>query len=118
MREIAMMMIPTYVASSEISGIGCFAGRAIRKDQVVWRFDSIIDRIFPYDETERLPAHFRAYLDRYCINLDDCNAKIYYGDDARFLNSSKKPNLTYGIFEHIAARDIAKGEELTFHYEF
>jgi uncharacterized protein len=113
-----MMMIPTYVAPSEINGIGCFAGRSVSKGNVVWQFNSLIDRMIPYEEVDRQPKHVQNFLDRYCIHLDEGSAKIYYGDDARFMNSSQKPNLTYGEFEHIAARDIAKGEELTFHYEY
>jgi hypothetical protein len=86
--EAAGMQVDTYVAPSQIHGLGCFASVPISKGGLVWRGNGFI------------PKH------------------IYdFADNARYINDSFTPNTGLDADGNtVALRDIAAGEEITESY--
>lgn len=118
-----MLLVKTYIGKSEISGIGLFAAEKIKKGQVFWKYDIIVDTLIEfklfenknYSEikgfTKKEILHF-AYTDNGCYKM--C------GDDAKYMNHSKNPNTESFNTEfeemEIVTKDIEIGEELTCNY--
>ena len=113
-----MMQVPCYLAPSMIEGIGAFTRVAIRKGDVVWRFDGRFDRLIPEADFHAAPEHFKEFLMRYCYPAPSYPGFfVLESDEGRYINHSDAPNTDYR-FEDCgrAMRDIAAGEELTCDY--
>lgn len=119
-----MLLVPTYLAESEIHGTGLFAAEHIPARKHVWVFQPGFDARLPIRVLELLPAHVAASLRHYgYVNPRDTRYAVVPLDDARFWNfcaSGTEPNCaelspvplgTEAII--VAARDIEAGEELT-----
>ncbi len=94
-----------YVKDSPIHGKGVFAARRIRRGEFIGRY---ISRIVKRDS-------------RYVLWVADEGSDNYVGymgiGRMRFLNHSAFPNAAlYGALDFYAIRDIARDEEITFHY--
>lgn len=115
-----MMLVRSSVRFSPIHGLGCFAEEDIKKGQVVWKFDPLLDLEFKSSEVENHPAPIVEFLKTYCYGQMKDGEKTYIlcGDHARHMNHSLEPNLLEEGVEglNIAARDIKQGEELTCDY--
>ncbi len=113
-----MFLINTYIAKSDIEGVGVFAAEAIGKGQTISRFEPAFDRLVPTREYLAAPPHLKALLDRYAFpHPSDPDFIVYEVDNSRFVNHSDNPNTDYTNFEAgVALRDIAAGEELTCNY--
>ena len=113
-----MFTIPTYVAPSRIQGNGVYAQRAVRKGDVVWRFDATKDIIVPFAQIDLLPPDLKEHILTYSYLDRDISAKgfLYSPDNAKFTNHSSDPNILAKGRQHIALRDIAAHEELTCDY--
>jgi uncharacterized protein len=112
-----MLLVPTYVAPSSIQGLGLFAAEAISAGEALWRFEPEIDVVIPFERVERLPAAFRAFLDRYAYTSHDIPGGVVVScDHAKFMNHSEDPNTEIRPFVTVARRPIAKGEEITCDY--
>jgi hypothetical protein len=113
------MMVETELQPSPIHGIGVFLLRPVRAGELVWRFDSRIDRVYTPDEIASLPPHMRAYLRTYCTWHEGAGVYVLCGDNGRYFNHSDAPTtVSNGVSfgEDRAARDLAAGEELTSDY--
>jgi len=110
-----MMLIRTKLKASEIHGIGCFSDEDVEQRHLIWRFDPRIDRVITKIEREGFPEFYRKFLAIYAVK--DSNTWVYYGDNARFLNHSERPNLKYSRTGLVTKRDITQGEELTINYD-
>jgi hypothetical protein len=99
-----VLLVRTEVRPSAIHGQGLFAAQSIRKGQDVWRFEPRVDQI-----SAVASGHF-SWRTEY--------GYVTPGDDAKFINHSKTPNLWTmpGMAPVCAARDIEAGEELTESY--
>lgn len=114
-----MMMVETELRPSAIQGIGVFLCQPVRRGQLIWRFDSRIDRVYGEAELEALPENTQAFLRTYSTWHEGMGLWILCGDNGRHFNHSSKPNtLSHGIAfgDDVAARDLEVGEELTSDY--
>jgi uncharacterized protein len=114
-----MMMVETELRPSPIHGLGVFLLQPVRQGELVWRFDSRIDRVYTPDEIESLPAHAQHYLRTYSTWHEQAGLWVLCGDNGRYFNHADAPStisdaIAFGC-DH-AARDLAAGEELTSDY--
>jgi len=113
-----MLLVETYLAPSQIEGLGVFARRAIPKGAEVWRLDLRYDRLIARGDYEEAPEPMRSYLDRYAYpHTGDPGFLILDADEGRFMNHSGTPNCDFSRpGTGVALRDIAAGEEMTCDY--
>jgi len=65
----------------------------VKKGDLIWRFDSRIDRVFADWEVEHLPDFLRRFLEVYSTYHEEF-ALILCGDNGRHFNHSDEPNTT------------------------
>lgn len=114
-----MMMVETELRPSPIHGLGVFLLRPVRQGELLWRFDSRIDRVYSPDEVASLPPHVREFLQTYCTWHEGAGVYVLCGDNGRYFNHSEAPTtVSNGVSfgEDHALRDLAAGEELTSDY--
>lgn len=114
-----MLLVATYIAPSEIEGVGVFAAEPIPAGTVIWRFDARFDRLLPRSFVDEAPEHMADYLDRYAYPLiDDPDTLVLEIDNGRFMNhDAKQPNTDFSALDYGTAKyDIAVDEELTCDY--
>ena len=115
-----MMMVDTEVRASSIHGLGTFLLEPVRKGQLIWRFDSRIDRIYSEDEIETLPEHMRRFLRTYSTWHEGMKVWVLCGDNGRHFNHSNTPNTlsnAVAFGDDVAAEDMPAGTELTTDYK-
>ena len=115
-----MMMVDTEVRLSSIHGLGTFLLEPVRKGQLIWRFDSRIDRIYSEDEIRTLPPHMQRFMRTYSTWHDGLKVWVLCGDNGRHFNHSDSPNthsnaIAFG--DDVAAQDLPAGTELTTDYK-
>ncbi len=120
-----MLVVKTKVKESKIHGRGLFADQNIKKGQILWRYNSLIDRKIPRKKLLQLPFLIQRSI-KYYSYLNNKDEFVLCGDNAKYINSSDNPNtLDIATFWDkiigsegisIAARDIKKGEEITSRY--
>ena len=91
-----------YVAESAIHGLGVFAGRRFTRDEVIGTYEGA-----PTQEDGTYVLW---------LYQDDQWRGIEGTGPLRFLNHACEPNADFDGCELYALRDIAPGEEITFHY--
>jgi SET domain-containing protein len=114
-----MLLIPTRIGPSNISGIGLFASEPIKKHTLVWKYFSKLDIKMSKEEIDAIPRIARDAFLHYCYHSVTTHNYILCFDDARFINHSDTPNLIDDPQEDggvLAARDICIDEELTSDY--
>lgn len=114
-----MMLVETELGQSAIHGTGVFLREPVRKGQVIWRFDSRIDRVYSRDEIASLPAHMQRFVSTYSTWHEGVGLWVLCGDHGRHFNHSLTPNtLSDGIAFGCdsAAEDLPAGTELTSDY--
>ena len=114
-----MMMVDTELKPSLIHGLGVFLLVPLKKGDLVWRFDSRIDRIYSEAEVASLPPHAQEYLRIYSTWHAHTGLYVLCGDNGRFFNHAAVPStvsnaISFG--EDRAIRDLAAGDELTSDY--
>ncbi|MGZ8998478.1 MAG: SET domain-containing protein [Allosphingosinicella sp.] len=115
----AMMMVETELRPSGIQGIGIFLLEAVREGQLIWKFDSRVDRVYTEAELASLPAATSRFLKRFSTWHEPTRLWVLCGDNGRHFNHSDAPNTrSQGIAfgEDVAAADLAAGTELTSDY--
>ena len=113
-----MMLVRTFVAQSDIQGLGVFSAEFVPAGRQLWVLNPKFD-VFVYpNEISMLPAHMRDYVARYSYpHLEIPGFVIVDCDNGRFMNHSLTPNTDFRIFDKgYALVDIAQGEELTCNY--
>ena len=117
-----MLLIRTFLAPSQIQGLGLFAGENVPEGTVVWTYVPTVDKLIDIEDFDKLPCLMQEVCKRYAY-LDNRTTKyVLCGDDARFVNHSDLPNTVgrypegeiYGI--DVATRLIKQGEEITCDY--
>lgn len=114
-----MLMVETELRPSAIHGIGVFLLEDVKKGQLIWRFDSRIDRVFSEAELEEMPEQLREFLTTYSTFQEESGLWVLCGDNGRHFNHSDRPNtISMGIAfgDDIAAEDMPAGTELTTDY--
>jgi SET domain-containing protein len=113
-----MMLVRTYLAKSEIQGLGVFTGEFIPAGSQIWVLNPKFDIFLHGEEIVELPAHMRDFVARYSYpHLEIDGVRIVDCDDGKFMNHSEQPNTDFRIFDRgYALVDISPGEELTCNY--
>jgi hypothetical protein len=113
-----MLLIQSFVAPSSIEGVGVFAAEAIPAGALIWKLDSGFDRLIPEDEIARLPATFKAFVERYGYPYPhDQSVVVVELDNGRFMNHAIEPNTCFTDPDAgYALRRIEAGEEITCNY--
>ena len=114
-----MLIVRTELKPSGIHGIGVFLTEPVRAGQLVWRFDSRIDRVFSDAELAEFPHVVQDFLRTYSTLDAERKLWVLCGDNGRHFNHSDNPNtLSLGIAfgDDVAAIDLAAGTELTSDY--
>jgi SET domain-containing protein len=113
-----MMLVQTYVAPSQIEGVGIFAAQPIKAGQEIWQFDPVFERVFTTEELVRLSPVQRDYVERYGYShMDDRSLLVIETDNGRFMNHSERPNTDFTRSDiAFAIVDIAEGTEITCDY--
>lgn len=114
-----MLLFATELRESLIHGIGVFLLEPVKEGDVIWRFDSRIDRVYSDHELEELPPRLRQFLRVYSTLHEKSGLWVLCGDNGRHFNHSDTPNtLSQGIaFGDDTARwDLSAGTELTSDY--
>ena len=114
-----MMMVRTELRPSSIHGIGVFLTESVRTGQIIWRFDSRIDRVFSDSELRELPEIMQEFLRTYSTLHADLRLWVLCGDNGRHFNHSDTPNtrsLSIAFGDDVAAHDLPAGTELTSDY--
>jgi SET domain-containing protein len=114
-----MLVVPSFVEKSPISGFGVFAVKKIKKGDVVWLFDPNADQTFTASEFEDLLVGLsKENRDRFeHWSYKRGNTYILCADNSKFLNHSSDPNCGGEIMTiDFALKDIKAGEELTCNY--
>lgn len=114
-----MLLFDTELRPSPIHGIGVFLLEPVRAGDVVWRFDSRVDRIYTDDEVASLPPRMQRFLRTYSTRHEGLKVWVFCGDNGRHFNHSSTPNtISKGIAfgDDVAAFDLPAGSELTSDY--
>lgn len=114
-----MLMVETELRQSDIHGTGVFLLEPVRKGDLIWRFDSRIDRVYSEDDLASLPEPMQRFLRTYSTWHEATRLWILCGDNGRHFNHSDTPNtlsLGAGFGDDVAARDLPAGVELTTNY--
>lgn len=114
-----MMMVETELRASPIHGIGVFVTEPVKAGDLIWRFDSRIDRVFADDELREMPEQLQHFLRTYSTLNRELNLWVLCGDNGRHFNHSDTPNtrsLGIAFGDDVAAQDIEAGSELTSDY--
>jgi hypothetical protein len=114
-----MLMVDTELRASPIQGVGVFLLEDVKKGQLIWRFDSRVDRVYCEEEIRSLPERMRSFIRIYSTRHDGTKLRVLCGDNGRHFNHSDTPNtvslgITFGA--DVAAEDLAAGTELTSDY--
>jgi uncharacterized protein len=114
-----MMMVDTELKPSPIHGLGTFLLVPVKRGELVWRFDSRIDRIYAEEEIASLPPHVQDFLRTYSTWHAPTGVYVLCGDNGRYFNHSTEPTtvsnaISFG--DDRALRDLEAGEELTSDY--
>ena len=113
-----MMLVPTYVAASDIEGVGVFAAEPIKKGALIWRYDPSFDRLVPASWLKEQTPMMQEFLTKYAYPAHDRpDMLVIEIDNGRFMNHTNEPNTDFKkVIEGYAIRDIAAGEELLCNY--
>lgn len=114
-----MMMVDTELRMSSIHGIGVFLLEPVKKGQLIWRFDSRMDRVYSEEDIKSLPERSQRFMRMYSTYSDAVKLWVLCGDHGRHFNHSKTPTtvsdaIAFG-HDH-AAFDLDVGTELTSDY--
>jgi SET domain-containing protein len=117
-----MLVVPTELRPSGIHGIGVFFLAPVKKGELIWRFDSRIDRVYSNEEFSALPETIKPYMRLYAHWHKTSNVWMLCGDYANFINHCDKNPTNFcpggGPFsDDIAAYDIEAGSEMTSDYK-
>lgn len=114
-----MLMVKTELGASDIHGIGVFLAEPVRAGQLIWRFDSRIDRVYSDAEIEEMPPILQEFLRTYSTLHAEQKLWVLCGDNGRHFNHSDHPNtrsLGIAFGDDVAASDLPAGTELTSDY--
>jgi len=114
-----MLMVLTELRPSPIHGIGVFLMESVEKGQLIWRFDSRIDRVFSTAELDEMPTDLQRFLRTYSTLHSELGLWVLCGDNGRHFNHSDSPttkSLGIAFGDDVAAMDLDAGSELTSDY--
>ena len=113
-----MMLVSTYVAASDVEGVGVFAAEPIKKGTLIWRYDPAFDRLVPASWLMTETPMMQEFLTKYAYPAHDApDMLVIEIDNGRFMNHTLSPNTDFTrVVEGYAVRNIKAGEELLCNY--
>jgi SET domain-containing protein len=117
-----MLYVKTYVAPSDVHGLGLFAKEFIPKGALVWKFTPGFDQKFTREQILSFPDELQIYLYTYCWKSKKSHLYCFSSDNGKYFNHSKNPNVlsayVHGEEEVVitAIKDINPGQEITDDY--
>jgi SET domain-containing protein len=114
-----MLCVPCDLRPSPIHGFGIFLKTPVKKGDLIWRFDSRIDRVYTTPELKDMPAILKDFLKIYAYYYKQGDLWILAGDYGKFMNhDTENPTVLSGLgfTDEFAARDLPAGAELTSDY--
>ena len=113
-----MMLVPTYVAASDVEGVGVYAAEPIIKGALIWRYEPDFDRLVPASWLSEQTPMMQEFLKKYAYPAHDNPSMLVIEiDNGRFMNHTLEPNTDFTkVIEGYARRDINAGEELLCNY--
>jgi len=111
-----MLLVENFIGPSNIHGLGVFAARPIKKGELVWEFNQVIDRLIKPEDLAGLPEHVVKMIYTHAEFFADTGCFVLSGDGDAFMNHSESSNLIDRGTQMFAARDIEAGEEITCDY--
>jgi hypothetical protein len=114
-----MLLVETELRPSPIHGIGVFLLQPVCRGDLVWRFDSRIDRVYSEEEIATLSEPMRRFLRIYSNWHEPTGLWMLCGDNGRHFNHSATPitvSNTISFGEDRAAADLPVNTELTSDY--
>lgn len=112
-----MFTIKTRLDKSAIHGIGVFAEEFVPKGVIVHEYLKDFDIIYSDEQYEKLPEQIREYVLHYGYYSEGEGGYVLCGDNGRFVNHSKEPNIQmFDKINTIATKDIQVGDEITEDY--
>lgn len=116
-----MMLVKTFLANSDVHGIGLFAAEPIASGTKIWEFMEGLDVVVDAALLTSTKEPVQSFIARYSYPHHTLPDKIIIdGDHGRFMNHSKTPNTDFKNISQMqghATRDIAVGEEITCDYD-
>ena len=88
-----MLMVETELRPSAIHGVGTFLLEDVKAGDLIWRFDSRIDRIFSDAELPTMPERLREFLAMYSTFHRESGLWVLCGDNGRHFNHADQPNM-------------------------
>ena len=110
-----MLLVKTSLKESPIHGFGLFAAEPIKKDTLIWEFNSMFDKKVYGGILDMLPLVVKDFIKTYGY-LESSGFWVLCSDDARYMNHSDNPTCEDRNQRDYAAKDIEIGEELTCNY--
>lgn len=113
-----MLTIKTNIKNSSIHGIGLFAAEYIPKWTIVRKFQENFDQRRSDEDFKKLPKLVQENIIFYWYYNKEEWWYILDGDNSRFTNHSKKPNIEkLNNTETITIKDIKIGDEIMEDYD-
>lgn len=110
-----MLLVKNFVAPSAVHGMGLYAAEPIKKGQMVWQIQPLIDVVLARVQVLALPQIARLFMEEYAVCGIDGDY-LLSADNARFINHSFQPNVGYSsdlfTIPGFALRDIQENEEI------
>ena len=111
-----MLLIDHYVAESDIHGLGVFSAQSVKRDDLTWEFNPVIDREIPREKLSDLPDHVVEKIYKHAWYHPENNCFWLAADGDYFMNHSVMPTMELRGLSYVAARDLVIGDELTCDY--
>lgn len=111
-----MLLIDYHITASPLHGLGLFTSQALRRGEIVWRFDGRVDRVIPRNELWNLGADEIRTILNHAEYIEERECFILGGDGDYYMNHSTEPTLVDCGDHMVASRDIPAGTELTCDY--
>ena len=111
-----MLLIDHYVAESDIHGLGVFSAQSVKRDDLTWEFNPVIDREIPREKLSDLPDHVVEKIYKHAWYHPENNCFWLAADGDYFMNHSDMPTMEVRGHSFVAARDLVFGDELTCDY--
>lgn len=111
-----MLLIPYYIAQSDIHGMGVFSAVDLCCGDIVWKYNPALDLLVTLDEFRQLPAHRKNVLINHAQWYPDQKHFILGCDGDYFMNHHDDATLTDHGDTMVASRSFERGTELTCDY--
>ena len=111
-----MLLIPYYIARSDIHGMGVFSAVDLRVGDLVWRYNPKWDLIITLDEFRSLTCQRRKDVINHAQWYPDKKHFVLGSDGDYFMNHADDPTLSDHGDTMMAARNLKNGTELTCDY--